>query len=149
MSLADVPVEDDERLGRIIMVKKHVWEKEGRFFPEPEAFLPYSRVKLSVIRHRDLTEDELWKVGRDVATMREAGDKFGRKFPLVGRGDFLARDTRTQNLDVKPVEGAGLPRNHADVVGWPSEKAAQLLLAEELAARAVFVAAPTPKSSAA
>jgi hypothetical protein len=149
VSLADVPVEDDERLARIIMLKKQVWEKEGRFFAEPEAFLPYSRRELSVIRHRDLTEDELWNIGRDVAAMREAGDKFGRKFPLIGRGDFLARDARTQNLDVKPVEGVGLPRNHADVVGWPSDKAAQLLHAEELAARAVFVAAPTPKPSAA
>jgi len=156
VSLADVPVKDDERLARIIMVKKHVWEKEGRFFAEPEAFLPHSRVELSVIRHRDLTEDELWNIGRDVASMREAGDKSGRKFPLIGRGDILARDARTltldgrtQILDVKPVEGDGLPRNHADIVGWPPEKRRQLLLAAKLAAVAVFVAAPELNASAA
>ena len=140
MALADVPVEDGEQLARMILTEKHV-RKESMTL-KPAAFLPFSRVELSVIRHREITETELWKIGRDVSAKREAGDELGRKFPLVGRGDFFARDAREQKLDVKPVEGFGLPRNHADVVGWPPERPAQMMRAIEIAARATFVPPP-------
>lgn len=136
MALGDIPVEDGERLARMILTGKYV-RKDARtekLTPKPEAFLPYKHIELSVIRHRDLTESELWEIGRVVAVKRER--------PLVGRGDFSARDARAQSLDVVPAEGPDLPRNHADVVGWPSEKPAQLLRAVEIAAAAIFVAAP-------
>lgn len=142
MTLGDVPVEDDERLARMILTEKHV-RKESMTL-KPAAFLPFSRVELSVIRHRDITEAELWKIGLSVSAEREASDVSGRKFPLLGRGDFLARDVRELRLDVKPAEGSGLPRNHADVIGWPPEKPAQMMRAIEIAARATFV--PPPKS---
>lgn len=132
MGLGDLPVEDGERLARIILTEKHV--RKDRLTAKPEAFLPYKHVELSVIRHRELTEDELWDVGREVAAKRER--------PLVGRGDFLARDARAQNLNVVPTIGPDLPRNHAEVVGWPPEKPAQLIRAAEIAAVATFVAAP-------
>ena len=144
MALGDVAVEDDERLARMVLNDKWV-RKDARteeLTLTPLAFLPYSRVELSVIRHREITAAELWEIGREVSAMREAGDQFGRKFPLLGRGDFSARDAREQKLDVMPVEGMGLPRNHADVVGWPPEKPAQLMRAIEIAARAKFVAPP-------
>ena len=144
MALGDVPVEDDERLARMILTEKHVRKdvRTEKLTLTPLAFLPFSRVELSVIRHREITEAELWEIGGGVSARREAGDQFGRKFPLVGRGDFFARDARKQKLDVKPLEGFGLPRNHADVVGWPPEKPAQMMHAIEIAARATFVAAP-------
>jgi hypothetical protein len=138
--LADVPVEDGERLARMILTER--WVNRANMTPKPLAFLPYSLVELSVIRHREINETELWEIGREISVMREAGDQFGRKFPLVGRGDFLAQDVRELKLDVKPVEGEGLPRNHADVVGWPPEKPAQMMRAIQIAARAAFV--PTP-----
>ena len=145
MALADVPVENDEHLARMILTDKYVVKdtKTGKQKPKAEAFLPFSHVTLSVIRHREITEPELWEIGREVSSKREAGDKHGRKFPLVGRGDFLARNAREQKLDVKPVEGLGLPRNHADVIGWPSEKPAQMMRAIQLAACAIFVATPS------
>lgn len=136
MALIDVPVEDGERLARMILTERHV-RKDARteeVTPKPEAFLPYKHVELSVIRHRDLTEGELWKIGHEVAAKRER--------PLMGRGDFSARDARAQNLDVVPAEGPELPRNHADLIGWPPEKPAQMLRAAQIAAVATFVAAP-------
>ena len=144
MTLGDVPVDDDERLARMILTEKHVRKdiRTGKLTLTPLAFLPFSRVELSVIRHRAITETELWDIGREVSAMREASDQFGRKFPLLGRGDFLARDARAVKLDVRPVEGAEFPRNHADVVGWPPEKPAQMMRAVELAARAIFVPPP-------
>lgn len=128
----------------MILTGKYVLKdaKTGKCKPTPQAFLPYSRVELSVIRHREITETELWEIGRDISAKREAEDKFGRKFSLLGRGDFLASDAREQKLDVKPAEGLGLPRNHADVVGWPPEKPAQLMRAVQIAARATFIATP-------
>lgn len=144
MALGDIAVEDDERLARMILTEKYLLKDAltEKITAKPEAFLPHSRVELSVIRHREITESELWAVGRDVSAKREAGDKLGRKFPLLGRGDFLTRNARDQNLDVVPAEGPELPRNHADVVGWPPEKPAQMLRAVKIAAAATFVAAP-------
>ena len=137
MALGDVPVADDERLARMILTERHVRNDAQTELqtPKPEAFLPYRHVELSVIRHRELTEGELWEIAHQVAARRER--------PLVGRGDFSALDARAQNLDVVPVEGPELPRNHADVVGWPPERPAQMIRAIEIAASAVFVAAPT------
>lgn len=137
MTLDDVPVEDDERLARMILTDKYVRKdaKTEKLTPKPEAFLPYKHVALSVIRHRDLTEAELWEIGREVALKRER--------PLVGRGEFTARDVRVLNLDAVPVEGPELPRNHADIVGWPPEKPAQMLRATQIAAAATFVTAPS------
>ena len=143
MGLGDVPVENGERLARMILDEKHLKRANDFVTPKAEAFLPYKHVELSVIRHRGFMEGELWEVGRDVSAKREASDQFGRKFPLLGRGDFLARDARTQNLDVIPVEGPELPRNHADVIGWPKDKPAQMLCALKIAAASVFVAAPS------
>ena len=132
MALGNVSVEDDEKLARIILVEKHV--RRENMTLKPEAFLPYKHVELSVIRHRELTECELWEISHEVAAKR------GRT--LVGRGDFLARVARTQNLDAVAAEGPEMPRNHADIVGWPPEKPIQMIRAVEIAASASFVATP-------
>lgn len=145
MALGDVSVEDAERLARMILVEKHLRRDAltGEVTAKPDAFLPHSRVELSVIRHREITETELWAIGREVSAQREAFDLSGRKFPLLGRGDFLAGDARAQNLDVVPAEGPTLPRNHADIIGWPPEKPAQMRHAVRIAAASAFVAAPS------
>ena len=99
-----------------------------------EAILPFKWVELSVSRHRDLTESELWELGQEVARKRSETER--REVPLVGRADFLARTARQQNLDVKPDEP---PRNHANIIGWPIEKSAQMSLAQQIAAQSVFI----------
>ena len=121
-------------LARIILTERHVKTdpETGARTPKAEAFLPYKWVELSVIRHRELDETELWEIARGIAELRQK--------TLIGRGDFAARSARARGLDVVPAEGAGLPKNHADVINWPAEKPAQLLLAAEIASAAEFVA---------
>ncbi len=63
-----------------------------------------------------------------------------RQLPLIGRADFLASDAREQNLDVKPDEP---PRNHANLIGWPPDKPAQMIRALEIATRSIYVTKPS------
>lgn len=131
--LATVPVDDSERLARFVLDKR--WLPKGGEGVNARAVLAYKYVELSVSRHRDLAEGELWKLGEDVAKQRS--EKEVRKIPLLGRADFFARTARQQNLDVRPDEP---PRNHANVIGWPAEKSAQMSRAQEIAAQSVFIA---------
>jgi hypothetical protein len=130
-----VPVEDDELVARFVLTRKHLPKSGGGV--KAEALLPFSRVELSVTRHRNLSESELLEIGNEVAEGRR--QKGGRAFPLVGRVDFLALVPREQGLDVIPAEGFDLPKNHADVVGWPAEKSAQMSLAQEIAAKSALL----------
>lgn len=73
----------------------------------------------------------IWELGQAVARQRPA--------TLYGRGELLAVVAKTQKLHFEPT---ATPLNHANIVGWPTEKAAQKLIALELAAKAEFRAAP-------
>src|SRR5687768_126220 len=77
-SLASVPVEDDERLARFVLSKRHVLKSGDGV--KAEALLAYKHVELSVTRHRDLTEDELWQLGWEVAAIRAFTEE--RSIPL-------------------------------------------------------------------
>jgi hypothetical protein len=124
-------VADDEKLARTVHSQRLVRAADQTV--KPEVFLPYRRVELSVIRHRELTDASLWEVCRVVAAMRNQ--------PLLGRADILALDARKESLDVYPNEGGGQPLNHADIVGWPPEKPSQMMKAVQLAAKSIFVPA--------
>ena len=132
----DVPeVEPDERLARFVFSSRYI--RRGDNTIKPDAFVPHPHNELSVTRHRDATESELWNAGRAVAEIRR------RK--LYGRGDvdagaFLERGL---GLCADPVIGhAILPDNpnHANVTGWPKDdRGRQRLLALEIAAQAKLV----------
>ena len=129
--LANVPVDDSEQLARFLFSAREVRaDKTVR----PEAFLPFKWVELSVTRHRDLVESTLWQLGQDVAEQR--------KKSLIGRADLNAGFCRVSKLDVVPSEGPNLGGlNHANIVGWPSEKSAQMAFAQTLSEASKFVAA--------
>lgn len=129
-SLADVPVENGECLARFVFDKRHIPKKGCGI--KAEAMLPFKWTELSVTRHRELTEAEICSLGREVANQRSTPM---RKFELLGRADFPAQSARRLRLDVTPDEP---PRNHANILGWPTEKSAQMSLAQELAAQAEF-----------
>ena len=93
----------------------------------PKLFLPFKHVELSVNRHRESSEEELWKVGGLVAETR------GRT--LYGRADIVAIKCREEPLDVVPKPLPDNP-NHADIVGFPEKKEDQLSLAQKLASHA-------------
>ena len=71
-------------------------------------------------------EGQSWRL----PTAWKASVKDGRK-DLKARGDMKTVGARQNHLDVVPSEP---PPRHANLVGWPSEKSEQMLIAEELAA---------------
>jgi len=123
---------DEEDLARYVFRPEHV-RTDGTI--KPDALIPYRYTELSVTRHHGLDAAEIWAAGRAVAEQRQLA--------LVGRADLLAADYRARSLTVQtdPVEGNA---HHALVLGWPTEKPAQKLIAQLLAARARYRPAPPP-----
>ncbi len=115
--LATVPVEPGEVLSHYLFRK----ELRADGTVKAEAVVPFPHESLSVMRHRDLTDAEIWESGEIVAA------KQGRT--LFGRADFRAEELPS-GLEATPVEP---PRNHADIIGWPSDRSAQLAQAIRLA----------------
>ncbi|RMF85055.1 MAG: hypothetical protein D6744_02060 [Planctomycetota bacterium] len=134
----DVPdVEPEEMLARFILSRRHI--RRGDDTIKPDAFVPHPRDELSVTRHRDATDDEVWDAGWAVAEVQRR--------TLYGRGDVGVAAFLEQGLsvDAAPVIGdARLPDNpnHANVTNWPDEKAQQKRLALEVAAQARLVRPP-------
>ena len=82
------PVTDNELLARFVLFSNWIrYDKTVR----PDAFIPYPNPYLSVTRHRELSEADLWKIGQSVA------DK--RSHNLYGRADIQAHPyTLSQHL---------------------------------------------------
>lgn len=89
--------------------------------------MPHPYPDLSVTRHDDLTEKELWRVGAAIA------DSISKR--LHGRVDVRARVFERQRLNVQLAPTDDNP-NHANVQGWPPEKPAQKAIAQVIAAEA-------------
>ncbi len=125
-------IHKDEVLARFVLSRSHLRANKTL---KANAFLPPPKGGLSVVRHKDATEVELWSIGEHVATAREK--------TLYGRGDISVVHILEKKLQVL---SAPLPENpnHANVIGWPSpeDKPARKLFAEEIAAAATFVSAP-------
>lgn len=94
---------------------------------KPGAFLPYPHLELSVIRCRGLTDSHLWRIGEIVCRLAQKG--------LYGRVEVQVAVVAGQGLKVALSPDADVP-NHALITGWPTEKPAQIQLAQELSARA-------------
>jgi hypothetical protein len=122
------PASSDERLARFILASN--WIRKADQTIKPDAFIPYPYPNLSVTRHGNLPEPALWRVGQDIAIARPA--------TLYGRADFCVAAVKRQSLDVVSQPEANNP-NHANVTGWPADKPAQKIIAQELAAKAHFV----------
>ncbi len=128
-------VESDEVLARFILFSRHIRSSDDTI--RPDAFVPHPHDELSVTRHRDATEDEVWGAGRAVAEIQQR--------TLHGRGDVIADTFMRQGLATQaaPVLGhAALPDNpnHANVIGWPKDdKGRQRLLALRVAQEANLV----------
>ena len=122
---------DEERLARFVVFSG--WVRSSDKTIKPDAFIPAKNLELSVTRHIDLTEEELWKLGEDVTSKRPDRPK------LYGRADMSVRAVRSRALTVTPT---AQPRNHANICGWPADKPAQKAIAQDLAAAASYVARP-------
>lgn len=113
---------DEEWLARFILQRSHLRQDRS---VKPDAFIPHPYPHLSVTRHLQLSESEIWQTGQNVA--QEIGKV------LRGRADVRAFTFRQQRLNVvaAPVTEN---LNHANIKGWPAEKPAQKSLAQEIAA---------------
>lgn len=120
-------VTDDEQLARFIVRER--WVRNDQTI-RPDAFIPYPHPDLSITRHKSLSEEDLWRVGKSVA------DEAAKA--LHGRADVRASAVRRYTLEVEPDPVLGNP-NHASIVGWPVEKPAQKIIAQQIVAECKFV----------
>jgi len=118
------PVDPDETVERYIINHRNVRADNTI---KPDEFVPYSYVDLSVNRHRDCTQEEIWQFGQQVADQRSKD--------LLGRTDIAVADCSIEQLSVvsEPIDGNP---NHADITGYPPKKADQKALAAKIAAQA-------------
>jgi len=128
----DVPaIDSDEWLARYIYYSRHV-RPDGTV--RPDTFIPHPYPDLSVTRHLQLSEGELWQVGRVIARQTSK--------TLHGRADTQVFVFEKQQLRV--VANPVLPDNpnHANVTGWPVDKPAQKIIAQQIATEASKVLLP-------
>jgi len=131
----NVPAVDlDETVARYVLaskVSRLVFEDGGA---KPQLFYPYKHVDLSVNRHLDCTQEEVWRFGNGVAEHQ------GKT--LQGRFDISVNDCTIGSLKVEASQikdhPSGVPDNpnHADVIGFPETKADQKVLGLNLAEKA-------------
>jgi len=120
----DKSVSSDELLARFILFKSHMRQD---WTVRPDAFIPYPWPDLSVTRHLQLQDSELWKIGQTVAQVS--------KKILHGRADFSASVARKHKLSVVADPVPDNP-NHAIISGWPLDKPSQKSIAQEISASA-------------
>jgi hypothetical protein len=119
------PVADTEQLARYVTQSGQF--RSSDLTVKQDLFIPHPRQALSVTRHLDATETEIWQVGIDVA------GSMGRQ--LYGRTDILAGACAVDALKVLAKPLSNNP-NHADIEGWPTAKPDQKIIALKLAAAA-------------
>jgi len=113
-----------EQLARFIFWPKHVYANGT---PKPNAFLPDKMLELSTTRHLQLTQGELWDIGRAVGAVSHR--------ILNARSDVIASAFFDQKLRVVAAPTAN-NLNHANVIDWPLDKASQKTIAQQIAAAA-------------
>jgi hypothetical protein len=121
----------EEQLARYILYSKHV--RASDLTIRPDAFIPHPYLELSVTRHLECAEGEIWSIGQAVAS------KQGKT--LYGRADVGTRVCLDQRLDVNAAPLPGNP-NHANITGWPASKPHQKILAMVIAARSSYLTCP-------
>jgi len=128
-------VDSHEMTARFVVSKRHMNRQSLTL--KADAFVPHPHEELSVTRLIEMTESEIWGIGRNIAAARTP------RRTLRGRGDVLAATYVGQQLEVVAVPVEGNP-NHANVTGWPpaDDEDRRLMIAKEIAAVARFVETP-------
>lgn len=137
MTSAAAPLPDEEKLARFVLFDAHV-RADGTV--RPNLFIPHPHPDLSVTRHARLPEETLWLRGHAVA--EEVARNQTRTVRLLGRADAQALVYRQQklHLEAAPVSGNA---EHINALGWPADKSAQKIIAQEIADRASYLTVPT------
>lgn len=124
------PVDETELLARYVM-QSNLFRSDRTI--KPNLFIPHPYEELSVTRHRDATEAEIWQAGVNVATEQQR--------TLYGRSDILTKHCLVDSLKVTAQPFPDNP-NHADITGWPEAKEDQKAIALKLAASATKLIFP-------
>lgn len=128
------PVDVGELLARFVLFSRHVRASDKTV--KPEAFMPHPLLELSMTRHREATDEELWNEGRRVAAIR------GKT--LYGRADVSEAAFAIEELTVVAKPVAENP-NHADAINWPADKPAQKIKALQIAGKSTYLPNPGGK----
>lgn len=124
----DVPeVVDSEMLARYATQHSHY--RRSDCTAKQDLFMPHPYRELSVTRHLNATESEIWQVGRSVAELQNK--------TLYGRADVRAKEFVQESLTLQKDPKSDNP-NHANVIGWPSDKPGQKTIAQRIAAKSKF-----------
>lgn len=110
-----------ENISRYIFNKRHYNQQNVK----QAAFIPPRNLALSIYRVDGLTSDQIWAIGEEYVVPK-------RGLPILARADLNVEDIKSSSqvsINPKPTPH---PR-HADIIGWPSEKSEQKLIASELA----------------
>lgn len=124
----------DEPLSATEPLAKFLYIRKGHFRIDPlkptwRAFLPRRGVReLSVFRTEGLTEAEIW----ELAGIHVKSDPKARAI-------VTSQTVVNCGLDVDPDN---IPPRHANIVGWPAEKDAQMSYAVQLAELGTLVPGP-------
>jgi hypothetical protein len=127
-AFAESPIRENDLMARFIISSR--WIRSSDQTVKQDAFIPHPYPDLSVTLHGALSDGEMWAIGESVAIRRPAN--------LYGRADIGKAKVLEQGLFVKPDPVSG-NTNHALIINWPQEKAAQKILAQELASVASFI----------
>ncbi len=120
-------VSREELLGRYLLEESYFSSSKNAV--KPKAFMPPLDLKLSVFRIHGLSRSEIWDIGDEkVAAI------MGKT--LKGVAEIKAEKVFNEELDINPNEP---PTRHANITGWPEEKAKRQSIAQELAAEAKLV----------
>lgn len=99
---------------RFLFSREHFAETKG--LVKPKAFLPDVRGETSVFRVTAMTNDAIWAIGNAI-----------RGESAKARGDLVA--SVIQKAGLKIVAAPEDHPRHGVIVGWPTEKHAQLMAA--------------------
>lgn len=91
------------------------------------AFMPDRNGETSVFRTSEMSANNIWDTGKEVARRRDK--------PLIGRADIITSVVVSNGLQAVPQEP---PEKHANIIGWSSEKSEQKEVALILASEAIF-----------
>lgn len=126
-----------EKLARMIFVEEDVDKDNGVVFGS--AFSPSSnkkanRLETSVIIHPESrVDEEMLKVASYISSTRKTHPQ------CLGRADVCANDVRgVTPLDVEPNKSK-VSDYHANIIGWNNDEAENLLKADSIAEKAVFI----------
>lgn len=125
-------VAPEESLSRFIVDKSYFRSSDGTV--RHNAFMPNNNQEVSIFRTSDISENEKWDIGR-----AEFAEKRQKK--LLGRADILSQIIYYHLLCVIP-DPYSHPL-HANIIGFPDEKACHRSIAVELASDADLIMCDT------